>query len=197
MPPVIGTAGPVLLADAIAASMGSGWVLSDNVLNMKLLIIRHAAAVPRGTRGIPDDERPLTPRGKTKFRAAAKGLARVADRPDVLLTSPLPRAKATAEIAALAFKRVEPRIEPALARESIEGIVAALRKLPSAANVAIVGHEPVLSELLAHLLGASRPERLPFKKGGAALVELLDGPGAGGRLIWLLKPRILRALGDD
>jgi len=164
---------------------------------MELLIIRHAAAVPRGTPGMPDDDRPLTPRGKTKFRAAAKGLARVADRPDLLLTSPLPRAKATAEIAALAFRRIEPRVEPALAGEGVEGIVAALRKLPAAQTVAIVGHEPMLSALLAHFLGASKPERLTFKKGGAALLHLPDGPGGAGRLAWFLKPRILRALGGD
>jgi phosphohistidine phosphatase len=163
---------------------------------MKLLIVRHAAAVPRGTPGISDDDRPLTPRGKAKFRAAARGLARIADRPDLLLTSPLPRAKATAEIAALAFKRVEPRMEPALAGESVEGIVAALRKLPPAQTVAIVGHEPVLSALLAHFLGA-RSERLPFRKGGAALVDLPDGPGAAGRLVWFLKPRILRTLAGN
>ena len=62
---------------------------------MRLLIIRHAIAVPRGTPGIPDDERPLTPAGRKRFQTAARGLARVARRPDVLLTSPLPRALAT------------------------------------------------------------------------------------------------------
>jgi phosphohistidine phosphatase len=164
---------------------------------MKLLIIRHAAAVPRGTPGMADDDRPLTPQGERKFRAAAKGLARVVDRPDLLLSSPLPRAKATADIAARAFRRVEAKVEPALAGESVEGIVAALRKVASTPTVAIVGHEPVLSALLAHLLEASRPELLSFKKGGAALVDLPDGPGAPGRLDWFLKPRILRTLADD
>ena len=164
---------------------------------MKLLIIRHAAAVPRGTAGIADDDRPLTARGKKKFRAAARGLARVADRPDVLLTSPLPRAHATAEIAAEAFGRVSPRIEQALAGDDVGDILRALEGLPaSAGQVAVVGHEPVLSELLAHLLGSAHPERLGFRKGGAALVELPDGPDAAGKLVWFLKPRILRALGE-
>ncbi|HTY77933.1 MAG TPA: histidine phosphatase family protein [Candidatus Bathyarchaeia archaeon] len=164
---------------------------------MKLLIIRHAAAVPRGTPGIPDDDRPLTPRGKKKFRAAAKGLARIADRPDILLTSPLPRAAATAEIAAEAFRRVEPQVEPALAGDEVEEILRALRALPASDDVAIVGHEPVLSALLAHLIGSSQPDRVGFKKGGVALVELPDGPGVRGRLVWFLKPRILRVLGRD
>ena len=164
---------------------------------MKLLLVRHAAAVPRGTPGIPDDERPLTPKGKAKFSAAAKGLARIARRPDVLLTSPLPRARATAEIAARAFKRIEPTIEPALAHESLDGIVAALGAHPASATVAIVGHEPTLSALLARMLGAAHGERLAFKKGGAALVDLPDGPSGGGLLIWFLKPKVLRALAGD
>ena len=164
---------------------------------MKLLLVRHAAAVPRGTPSIPDDDRPLTPEGKEKFRLAAKGLARIAHRPDVLLTSPLPRARATAEIAARAFKRITPTVDPALARGTVAGIVAALKTHPLGAAVAIVGHEPVLSALLAHLLGAADGERLAFKKGGAALIDLPDGPTSAGRLIWFLKPRILRTLAGD
>lgn len=164
---------------------------------MKLLLVRHAAAVPRGMPGIPDDERPLTPKGRAKFSAAAKGLARIARRPDVLLTSPLPRARATAEIAARAFKRIEPTIEPALAHENLDGIVAALGAHPAGATVAIVGHEPTLSALLARLLGSAHGERLAFKKGGAALVDLPDGVSGGGVLIWFLKPKVLRALAGD
>ena len=163
---------------------------------MKLLLVRHAAAVPRGTPGVPDDERPLTPKGRAKFSAAAKGLARIARRPDVLLTSPLPRARATAEIAARAFKRIEPTIEPALAHESLDGIVAVLGTHPADATVAVVGHEPTLSALLARLLGSAHGERLAFKKGGAALVDLPDGPVGGGVLLWFLKPKVLRALAD-
>lgn len=164
---------------------------------MKLLLVRHAAAVPRGTPGVPDDERPLTSEGKAEFRVAARGLARIADRPDVLLTSPLPRARVTAEIVARAFKRIEPRIEPAVAHDSVDGIVVALKTHPLAGTVAVVGHEPALSALIARLLGVSVHGRLAFEKGGAALVDLPDGPSAGGRLIWFLEPRILRILAPE
>jgi phosphohistidine phosphatase len=164
---------------------------------MRLLIIRHAAAVPSGTPGIPDDDRPLTPKGKSKFRVAAQGLARIADRPDVLLTSSLPRARATADIAARAFKQLEPRIEPALAHGGVDAILAALGKQPREAMVVIVGHEPVLGALLARLLGADDGGKFQFKKGGAALVDLPEGPSGAARLIWFLKPRVLRALARD
>jgi phosphohistidine phosphatase len=164
---------------------------------MKLLLLRHAAAMPRGTPGVVDDERPLTASGKAAFRVAARGLALIARRPDVLLTSPLARARATADIAARAFARIVPTLEPALADESVNGIVIALKAHPLGATVALVGHEPGLSALLARLLGASEGRLLAFQKGGAALLDLPDGPAALGRLVWFLPPRVLRALGAD
>jgi len=164
---------------------------------VQLLLIRHAAAVARGTSGVADDDRPLTAKGRKRFQAAAAGLRRIVDRPDLLLTSPLPRARATAEIAAQAFGRIEPRTEPALAGDSVSRIMAVLEKVAESELVAVVGHEPLLSGLLAELLGSRDAGRLEFKKGGAALVDLPRGPAAGGNLIWFVKPRILRALGED
>jgi len=164
---------------------------------MRLLLVRHAAAVPRGTAGVSDDERPLTSSGKIKFRLAASGLARVVRRPDVLLTSPLSRARATAEIAARGFKHLEPRLEPALADESVDGVLLVLKAQAPGATVALIGHEPGLSALLARLLGASHGPQVAFDKGGAALVDLADGPAGAGRLIWFLPSRILRLIALD
>jgi len=93
-----------------------------------------------------------------------------------------------------AFKGVEATVEPALASGSLDGIVAALGAHPAAKTVAIVGHEPTLGALLARMLGAAHGERLAFKKGGAALVDLPDGPSGAGVLLWFLKPKVLRAL---
>ena len=161
---------------------------------MKLLLVRHAAAVPRGTSGVSDDERPLTPEGKTKFLAAARGLARIAHRPDVLLTSPLPRARVTAEITAGVFTNLNLTVEPALARGGVDAIVAVLENQPAGSMIALVGHEPLLGALLARLLGAKQDSGLAFKKGGAALVDLPDGLTGPGRLVWFVEPRILRTL---
>jgi phosphohistidine phosphatase len=164
---------------------------------MKLLLVRHAAAVPRGTAGVSDDERPLTSSGKIKFRAAASGLTRVVRRPDVLLTSPLSRARATAEIVARAFRHLEPRLEPALADESVDGVLLVLNAQAIGATVALIGHEPGLSALLARLVGAARGPQVVFDKGGAALVDLSDGPTGDGRLLWFLPSRILGLLALD
>jgi phosphohistidine phosphatase len=162
---------------------------------MKLLFIRHAAAVPRGTPGMTDGERPLTAEGEAEFRSAAGGLAWIVDPPEVLLSSPLVRARATAEIAARAFGRLEPRIEPALAHGTPESVLAALAAHKATATaIGVVGHEPLLSAVLARLLGAGDSNRVEFEKGGAALVDLPDGVLAAGRLVWFLEPRILRTL---
>jgi phosphohistidine phosphatase len=161
---------------------------------MRLLIVRHAIAVPRGTPGIEDDERPLTRRGIARFRTAARGLARSCRRPDVLLTSPLIRARQTAEIAAKAWGKIHPETLEALGSGSVSDIVAALETHRDKDLVAIVGHEPDLSELLARLLGTKAADRLTFKKGGAALVEI-PGPFAdGGTLLWYAPPRLLRGI---
>ena len=161
---------------------------------MRLLIVRHAIAVERGTPGIPDDERPLTSAGKKRFREAAIGLARLTPRPGVLFTSPLPRARDTAVIAARAWGGVEPTPLDALRDGYTAALDAALEAHAATELVAIVGHEPHLSALLARLVGSSHAERVTFRKGGAALVELPGRLDEGGALVWFLPPKILRRL---
>lgn len=163
---------------------------------MKLLLVRHAIAVPSGTPGIADDERPLTDRGRKRFRKAARGLARIVPAPDLLLTSPLPRALETAEIAAGAWGTVTATPEPLLATGRADEVIAALFERDEDGVVALVGHEPGISELLAHVVEGT-PERCPFKKGGAALIAMEDGSSGRGQLVWFLPPRLLRQLGRD
>lgn len=161
---------------------------------MRLLIIRHAEAVPRGTPGIRDEERPLTTEGRSQFRAAARGIARLVDRPDALLTSPWLRAKQTAEIAARAWDRVEAKEAAALAGGTFEEQAELLDGLPREATVAIVGHEPHLSTLLGRLLGARATDRLGLKKGAIALVDVPGRLAEGGSLLLFLPPKVLRKL---
>lgn len=161
---------------------------------MRLLIVRHAEAVPRGAPGIRDEERPLTAEGRAQFRAAARGIARLVDRPDALLTSPWLRAKQTAAILARAWDRVEPREAEALAGGSFEAQAELLDGFPREATVALVGHEPYLSSLLARLLGARASDRLGLKKGAIALVEVPGRLAEGGALLLFVPPKVLRKL---
>jgi phosphohistidine phosphatase len=164
---------------------------------MKILLVRHGKAVPRGTPGIPDDARPLTKEGEESFRQASAGIARLVERPAGLLASPLPRAFRTAEILADAWGKIAPLEAPALAGGSFVDVAELLEGCDSRATVALVGHEPHLSGLLARLLGADGGDTLPFRKGGAALVELPGPPSQGGSLVWFLPPKILKRLGRD
>ena len=162
---------------------------------MKLLIVRHAAAAPAGTSGIADEDRPLTARGRKRFKKAARGLAEIMPTPDLLLVSPLLRARETAEIAGKAWG-LKATPEPLLAGGSPEALLAAVAAHSKHAAVVLVGHEPDLSRLLAYVTGGLG-ERMPFKKGGAALVELDDDAAGSGRLVWFMPPRLLRAVGGD
>jgi phosphohistidine phosphatase len=161
---------------------------------MRLLVVRHAIAVPHGTPGVADNDRPLTPEGELKFREAAKGLARTLDRPDAILTSPWLRARQTAAIAAEAWDGPEPKQTAALASGSFEAQAEVLDEYPKDATVAIFGHEPWVSQLLARVLGTREDERLTFKKGGAALVDVPGALAKGGSLVWYLTPKLLRKL---
>jgi phosphohistidine phosphatase len=161
---------------------------------VNVLIVRHAIAVERGTPGFADDDRPLTAEGETKFRSAAKGLARVLGAPDTMLTSPLPRAHRTAELAAEAWGGLALTVTPVLAGGSFAEIAAMLSSYRGHSCVALFGHEPDVSELLARLLGTPHSERLEFKKGAAALVQVPGRLEGGGRLVWFLPPKVLREL---
>ena len=161
---------------------------------MKLLVIRHAIAVERGTSDVRDEDRPLTDDGKRRFREAARGLAQICARPDLLLSSPLLRAASTADIAAEAWGGISPVHEPVLARGRPAEIISMLSRHGATQSIAIVGHEPTLSELLARLLGSRNGDPFALRKGGAALVDIPGPPADGGRLDWLMRPKILRKL---
>jgi phosphohistidine phosphatase len=166
---------------------------------MELLIVRHAIAIERGDPAwLNDDERPLTPEGIHKFRAAARGLKAMGAKPGRILTSPLVRARQTAEIVRDALAGdLDLDISKHLAPG---GDYAALIREAAALDaecVAVVGHEPHLSGLVSYaLVGDGRRAGILLKKGAAALVSF-DGPAAAGAgtLQWLLQPGALRDVG--
>lgn len=161
---------------------------------MKLIVVRHALAFDRDAKRWPDDsQRPLTKRGAEKFRRAAAGLVKLVPDVALCLTSPFRRASRTAELLEQAgwpkakmLHELEPGVDPDI-------VANALAKLKSRGPIAIVGHEPALSELTAYLLGQPSPP-FEYRKGGAAMVEFDDAiTRAGGVLKWLATPKLLRA----
>ena len=162
---------------------------------MEIYLIRHAIAEERGEEWPDDDLRPLTEEGVQRFREAAQGLLAFEAPPDRILTSPLVRARQTAELLAAATR---PRAPLAVMEELAPGypppkVLSKVRKTEDKGPVALVGHEPDLGHLVAHLLGASRP--LPFKKGGMCRIDVVWGRPPRGTLVWFLPPKALRRLG--
>ncbi|MEO5762178.1 MAG: histidine phosphatase family protein [Vicinamibacteria bacterium] len=162
---------------------------------MKLLLVRHAIALDRDTPGVSDDLRPLTEDGVSRFRKTARSLANLVTA-DLILTSPLLRAKQTAEILAKHWPSVATHESAALGDGSRIHFEESLSRLPKSARVvAAVGHEPYLSEWTAEWLGASQSDSFAFKKGGAALIDFQKEVAEDrGRLILFLAPKALKEL---
>jgi phosphohistidine phosphatase len=163
----------------------------------ELFIIRHAIAYERDAAKWPnDDERPLTEDGIRKFRQAARGLKRLVDPPEELLTSPLPRARQTAAILE-EHAGFPAAVELDILRPDAE-LSAQIRALQARgpARVAVVGHEPDLSQLIGALAGSQGARvAVEMKKGAVAHLAFERRIKAGaGQLLALLPPRVLRAL---
>jgi phosphohistidine phosphatase len=167
---------------------------------MELLIVRHATAFERDRHRWHDDgARPLSPAGIRRARKAAAGLKKFSKTPDCLLTSPLVRARQTAQILtevagwpqAVEARELSPG-EPVLA------VLSLLGKNRSKA-VAVVGHQPDLGALLAVcLLGDGETLPIEMKKNAAACVSFHGSPRAGRAVLkWLVTPRMLRGFRHD
>jgi len=159
--------------------------LERRTIDMELYFLRHGEADwPNWKKS--DDERPLTKRGKKEMHEVAAFLVRLKVRPKLILTSPLPRAAQTAEIAAehLDVKcREEQRLAPGFGAAELEQIM----NKHSVESLMIVGHEPDFTRTIAALTGAS----LKLSKAGVALVDL-DISSRRGRLLWLFPPKIAK-----
>ncbi|MEY2578749.1 MAG: phosphohistidine phosphatase [Verrucomicrobiota bacterium] len=134
----------------------------------------------------PDDERPLTEKGKKEMHEVGAFLANLSVKPDVVLTSPLPRASQTAEIAAryLDSKSVaDESLAPGFGRSELKKLL----KKHGGDSVMLVGHEPDFSRTVCKLAGA----RIKLSKAGIALVEV-DAELSCGKLLWLFPPKIAK-----
>jgi phosphohistidine phosphatase len=161
---------------------------------MNLYLLRHGIAVESGPAGYTSDsERPLTAKGKDRLRAAARAMKQLDVSFDLILSSPLLRAKQTAEIIA---KDLRLRKRLALADDLAPAgnprlLIQQLNRIrPEPKNVLLVGHEPYLGKLIALLTAGNTSLEIDFKKGGWCKLEadfLLYGRCA--KLVWLLTPR--------
>ncbi len=153
---------------------------------MKLYFLRHGKATwPNWDK--PDDERPLTQKGKKQMRRVAQSLANFKVSPSVILSSPLPRAYQTAAIVAEALGLAVTE-EPALAPGFNGDRLAELLRKYAGPDVMVVGHEPDFSNTIATLTGGE----VLMAKAGLARVDMDDTNPTRGELVWLVPPKFLR-----
>jgi phosphohistidine phosphatase len=158
-----------------------------------LYLIRHAAAEERGP-DQRDQDRALTAEGVHKFRQAARGIVRILREhpPEIILTSPLLRARQTAELLREAFDDAKIRAE--LRGINALGTAPSLSKLLKelhGRDAVAIGHEPTLSEWIGELCFAADGP-VEMKKGALAGIEL--APAGKARLLFLIQPSVLRNL---
>jgi phosphohistidine phosphatase len=164
---------------------------------MDLLIIRHAIAFDRDRNRWQDDAaRPLSPAGVRRARKAAAGLKNLTRRPQRFLTSPLIRAKQTAQIltSIAGWPEAEEAVE--LSPDQPPLAVLELLRRDRSKLTAVVGHQPGLGHLLAGCL-LGHPDGLPIemKKNAVACLSFEGTPRPGkAALKWLATPKMLRAL---
>jgi phosphohistidine phosphatase len=157
---------------------------------MRCYFLRHGLAIEPEDFDGSDFDRPLTEKGRERMTRAAKTIAALDLKLDVIVTSPLLRAKQTATIVAKAL-RLEARL---VADERLGGgfgpgpLVDVLADHRSAEAVLLVGHEPGMSRTVGHLVGGAE---IDFKKGSLACVNLPNPASLQGDLVWLVPAKVL------
>ena len=156
----------------------------------ELCLLRHAHAGDSTTWEQADELRPLTEKGRRQAERVGRLLAAAGFTADVLLTSPLVRARETAEIVADIIGvrvREEPRLGEPLDLATLDAI---LDDAGNPRRALIVGHDPDFSELVSELVGGSP---IFMRKGALARIDVERPlvPGSGD-LRWLAPPDLLR-----
>jgi phosphohistidine phosphatase len=175
----------------------------------ELLLLRHGIAEerdpdPGDQADQADHRRGLTPEGAERTARLISRLCELELGCDVVLSSPLRRARQTAELAVAAGLATDLELAAGLAPLAdplplLERWLGPLSPRPGWRRLALVGHEPDLSTLAALLIGVpmgQAPRALQLKKAGVVLLQCSAAPVANGlagtaRLALLLPPRVL------
>jgi phosphohistidine phosphatase len=167
---------------------------------LHIYLLRHGIAAPLNEENrFNDARRALTPDGLAKMREACLGLKRLGVTFDLVASSPLVRAKQTAEIVVGTLRIGEPIQEwdELTPDGSIGGVMRQLQKYEKRASPLLVGHQPFMGLLACFLIFGSNKISLDFKKGGICCIRVDEVPPQfAGELVWMLPPKILRAFGE-
>jgi phosphohistidine phosphatase len=159
---------------------------------VKLLLIRHADAGERDVQRWPDDrDRPITEKGERRQEKVARRLRKLGLKPVLLLSSPWKRAWQTAEITCEVLGCHAPVASDTLAdAPTLTRIANAIGTRGEDEVVALVGHEPWMSELASRLLtGQPNGVNIDYPKSGVMLLDIPSIKPGAGTLEFFLRPR--------
>lgn len=163
---------------------------------MIIYLLRHAIAEPRGGKNYPDDDRPLTDKGRARMRRNARGMKNLDLTFDHIYVSRLSRSTETARIVkkGLSLQTALTTTDDLLPGADPAHFIDRLHTLEHEATVLAVGHEPHIGKLAATLIDAHYSSFL-FRKGGLCRINLDTDQSKHGVLIWHLTPSQLRMIG--
>ncbi|HYO87377.1 MAG TPA: phosphohistidine phosphatase SixA [Candidatus Limnocylindrales bacterium] len=155
---------------------------------MRVYFFRHGLAEANEDGALADADRQLTSRGVIRTEKAARFLDALGVRPGTLYSSPLVRARETAEILGEQLRlavKIAPELAPGFGVEALEQLTQGLGERE---EVMLVGHEPDFSSTIITLTGLGR---VVMKKGGLARVDVTSERPIRGHLVMLLTPRLM------
>jgi phosphohistidine phosphatase len=160
---------------------------------MKLYILRHGEAAEHGDPRYKENDRPLTQKGTQRTRQLAHALREMEISFDLILSSPLTRAKQTAEIVARGLDEkvtFSDTLTPSGNMQKLVEEINGIHPLPKSAL--LVGHEPYLSVLISMLCIGGPDLPIKMKKGALCRMEIDKlTSGKCAVLEWLLQPRLI------
>jgi phosphohistidine phosphatase len=165
---------------------------------MNLHLMRHGIAEPLGERNqFQDFRRALTSEGQQKMLEVSKGLKKLQVNFQLVASSPLLRARETAEVVVEVLKIREPvQLWDELgAGFSVPPLLKKLESWASLDSVLLVGHQPDLGSLASYLVFGDSLVSLDLRKGGICCIQVAEfPPQLSAQLVWMLPPRLLRLM---
>ncbi len=161
---------------------------------MKCYFLRHGIAVDPEAWSGDDFDRPLTHEGRERMEREAKAIEDLSLDLDCIVTSPLLRAKQTAQIVAERLELTGKLVEDTRLGDgfNVERFAAIVRERATAKAIMLVGHEPSMSLTIGRAVGNASIE---LKKAALAGIEIGDPASPNGTLFCLIPPKVLVALG--
>ncbi|HEY3447220.1 MAG TPA: phosphohistidine phosphatase SixA [Myxococcales bacterium] len=161
---------------------------------MLLYLMRHGLAADAAGAGPRSDaERALTAEGRVRVEKVAEALADVGVEPGLILTSPLVRARETAEIVGRQFPKAKVKTTAHLAPGSAAADLVEEAASSRAKAVLCVGHSPQLEMVVSKVCAGVEFPICELKKAGVACLDV-EGYSRRGVIRWVLPPGLVRKL---